>query len=137
MKTTPSSQNETSSATSSAPAADRPATAANPELPRPRVVEDLEGETMVSEDALGNLPLPPEIVTPRLAQLETWDAPAMESGYRVPRQPAEDEASYPEIEAEEGLDEAEEELREVEEEKEQLIERDAEAEEVEEGEREA
>lgn len=76
---------------------------------------------MLAEDELGNLPLPPEIVTPRLAQLETWDAPAMEAGYRVPPQPPEDEADFPEILAEEGADEAEEELRAAQEEDEERL----------------
>ena len=104
MKTNPSPLKE-------APAADRPATASDTEMPGPAVVEDLEANVLVSEDALGNLPLPPEIVTPRLAQLETWDAPATEAGYRVAAQTPEDEAEFPEVFAEEGADEAEEELR--------------------------
>lgn len=111
MKTNPSTPKEAPEAESSAPAADRPATAAGTEMPGPAVVEDLEASVLVSEDALGNLPLPPEIVTPRLAQLETWDAPAAESGYRVAAQTPEDEAEFPEVFAEEGADEAEEELR--------------------------
>lgn len=132
MKTTHSPQKETPEATSSAPAANRPATASNTEMPQPTVMEDEEANAVLSEDALGNLPLPPEIVTPRLAELETWDAPATEAGYRVPPQPAEDEAEYPEIEAEEGLDEAEEELREVQSAEDEQLEK----EEAEDGERE-
>jgi hypothetical protein len=113
------------------------ATAPNAKTPPPMVVEAPEARAMLAEDELGNLPLAPEIVSPRLAQLETWDAPALESGYRVAPQAAEDEAEFPEIFAEEGADEAEEELRALQEEKEQLIEREEEAEEVEDGEREA
>lgn len=113
MKTKQSPQTEATAATSSAPAADRPATAFKREMPDLTVVADLEANMLMSEDALGNLPLPPEIVTPRLAELETWDAPAMESGYRVAPQTAEDEAEFPEVFAEEGADEAEEELRAV------------------------
>jgi hypothetical protein len=56
------------------------------------------------------MPLPPEIVPPRLAQLETWNAPAQESGYRVAPQLSEDEAEFPEVYVEEGADEAAEEL---------------------------
>lgn len=126
MKTTPTTQREASAEESSAPAADRPATALDRETPRPTVQEDTEAKALLTEDELGNLPLPPEIVSPRLAQLETWDAPAQESGYRVPPQPAEDEAEYPEVLAEEGADEAEEELRAVQETEEQLIEQDEE-----------
>ena len=125
-------------ADSSAPAADRPATASTVEMPQPTVVEDPEARALLAEDELGNLPLPPEIVSPRLAELETWDAPAMESGYRVAPQAAEDESEFPEIFAEEGADEAEEELRALQEEKEQLMEHEEkEREEAEDGEREA
>ena len=111
MKTNPSHAKEAPEAESSAPAADRPATASDTEMPGPAVVEDPEAKVLLSEDALGNLPLPPEIVTPRLAQLETWDTPAAESGYRVAAQTPEDEAEFPEVFAEEGADEAEEEQR--------------------------
>lgn len=119
-----------------ATAADRPTTASHVKTPHPTAMEDAEARAMLAEDALGDLPLAPEIVSPRLAQLETWDTPAMESGYRVAPQAAEDEAEFPEIFAEEGADEAEEELRALQEEKEQLIEHEEEAAEVEEGERE-
>lgn len=122
MKTAHSSQHEASAADSSAPAADRPATASNTEPPQPTVSEDMEANTMLSEDPLGNLPMPPEIMVPGLAELETWDAPANESGYRVAPQTAEDEAEFPEILVEEGLDEAEEELRSVQDAEEKLIE---------------
>lgn len=131
MKTTHSTQSEASAADSSAPAADRPATALDRETPSPNVQEDAEAKAELSEDELGNVPLAPEIVSPRLAQLETWDAPAAESGYRVAPQPAEDETAFAEVLVEEGADEAEEELRAVQEEEEQLIEREEEeAEEV-------
>ena len=137
MKTQDSAQRKAMEAESSAPAADRPATASNVEMPQPTVVEDPEARALLAEDELGNLPLPPEIVSPRLAELETWDAPAMESGYRVAPQAAEDESEFPEIFAEEGADEAEEELRALQEEKEQLMEHDEkEREEAEDGERE-
>ena len=137
MKTKDSSQTKGTEADSSAPEADRPATASNVEMPQPTVVEDPEARALLAEDELGNLPLPPEIVSPRLAELETWDAPAMESGYRVAPQAAEDESEFPEIFAEEGADEAEEELRALQEEKEQLMEHDEkEREEAEDGERE-
>ncbi|WP_395746680.1 hypothetical protein [Prosthecobacter sp.] len=124
MKTTSSPQREATAADSSAPAADRPATAQDRETPRPTVLEDPDAKPLLAEDELGNLPLPPEIVSPRLAELETWDAPAQESGYRVPPQPPEDEATYPEILTEEGADEAEEELRAIEEDEEKLMERE-------------
>ena len=138
MKTKVSPQTKATEADSSAPAADGPATASTMEVPQPTLVEDPEARALLAEDELGNLPLPPEIVSPRLAELETWDAPAMESGYRVAPQAAEDESVFPEIFAEEGADEAEEELRALQEEKEQLIEHDEmEREEVEDGEREA
>jgi len=126
MKTVHSSQPKASAADSSAPAADRPATAQDRETPLPLRADDAEGNALLAEDELGNLPVAPEITSPRLAQLETWDASAQESGYRVTPQPAEDEAEFPEVFAEEGLDEAEEELRAVEEEKEQLLEHDEE-----------
>ncbi|WP_395751009.1 hypothetical protein [Prosthecobacter sp.] len=116
MKTSPSSRSENSAATSSAPAANRPATALNIETPPPAV----------TEDPLGNLPLPPEIVSPRLAELETWDAPAQESGYRVVPQAAEDEAEVDELLVEEGADEAEEELLEVQQAEEERLEREVE-----------
>jgi hypothetical protein len=138
MKTQDSSQTKAREADSSAPEADRPATASTVEMPQPTVVEDPEARALLAEDELGNLPLPPEIVSPRLAELETWDAPAMESGYRVAPQAAEDESEFPEIFAEEGADEAEEELRKLQEETEQLLDREEkEREEVEDGEREA
>ena len=89
-----------------------------------------KAKALLAEYEQGNLPLPPEIVSPRLAQLETWDAPALESGYRVTPQTTEDESVFPEIFAEEGADEAETEMRKLQEEKEQLIEREQEAEEV-------
>jgi len=137
MKTQDSSHTKATEADSSAPAADRPATASNVEMPQPTVVEDLEARRFMAEDALGNLPLPPEIVSPRLAELETWDAPAMESGYRVAPQAAEDESEFPEVFAEEGADEAEEELRELQEETEQILDHEEkEREEVEDGGRE-
>lgn len=136
MKKESSPQPKATAADSSAPAANRPATASNIET-SPTVVEDAEANAMLTEDELGNLPLPPELVSPRLTELETWDAPATESGYRVTPQAAEDEAEFPEILVEEGADEAEEELRALEEEKEQLIEREEESEEVEDGERQA
>jgi hypothetical protein len=138
MKTQDSSQTKAMEADSSAPAADRPATASTVEMPQPTVVEDPEARALLAEDELGNLPLPPEIVSPRLAELETWDAPAMESGYRVAPQAAEDESEFPEIFAEEGADEAEEERRALQEETEQLLDHEEkEREEVEDGEREA
>ena len=138
MKTQDSSQTKAMEADSSAPAADRPATASTLEMPQPTVVEDPEARALLAEDELGNLPLAPEIVSPRLAELETWDAPAMESGYRVAPQAAEDESEFPEIFAEEGADEAEEELRKLQEETEQLLDHEEkEREEVEDGEREA
>jgi hypothetical protein len=130
MKTAQSPKQEATASDSSAPAADRPATAANPETPEPTVVEDEEANAMLTEDELGNLPLPPEVTSARLAELETWDAAVTDSGYRVAPQAAEDESEFPEILVEEGVDEAEEELRAVEEEKEQLIEREAEEEEL-------
>jgi len=106
-------------------------------MPQPTVVEDPEARALLAEDELGNLPLPPEIVSPRLAELETWDAPAMESGYRVAPQAAEDESEFPEIFAEEGADEAEEERRVLQEETEQLLDHEEkEREEAEDGERE-
>lgn len=124
-------------ADSPALATDKYATASNVEMPQPSVVEDPEARTLLAEDDLGNLPLPPEIVSPRLAELETWDAPAMESGYRVAPQAAEDESEFPEIFAEEGADEAEEERRALQEETEQLLDHEEkEREEVEDGERE-
>jgi len=107
-------------------AANRPSNAHDRETPRPLRADDAEGNALLAEDELGNLPLAPEIVSPRLARLETWDAPAQESGYRVAPQAAEDEAEFPEVFAEEGADEAEEELRAVQGEKEQLLERDEE-----------
>lgn len=138
MKTQDSSQTKAMEADSSAPAADRPATASNVVMPQPTVVEDPEARALLAEDELGNLPLAPEIVSPRLAELETWDAPAMESGYRVAPQAAEDESEFPEIFAEEGADEAEEELRKLQEETEQLLDHEEkEREEAEDGEREA
>jgi hypothetical protein len=138
MKTQHSPQTKATKADSSAPAADRPATASNVEMPPPTVVEDPEARALLAEDELGNLPLPPEIVSPRLAELETWDAPARESGYRVAPQAAEDESEFPEIFAEEGADEAEEERRELQEETEQVLDHEEkEREEVEDGEREA
>ena len=111
MKTFHSIPPKVSAADSSAPAADGPATAHERETPQPIVVEDRAAKALLTEDELGNLPLPPEIVSLRLAQLETWDAPAQESGYRVAPQLSEDEAEFPEVFAEEGADEAEEELR--------------------------
>ncbi len=138
MKTQDSSQTKAMEADSSAPEADRPATASHVEMPQPTVVEDPEARALLAEDELGNLPLPPEIVSPRLAELETWDAPAMESGYRMAPQAAEDESEFPEIFAEEGADEAEEELRKLQEETEQLLDHEEkEREEVEDGGREA
>jgi hypothetical protein len=126
MKPSRSSRAEDSADTSSAPAADRPATAASIETPPPAVFEDPEARILLAEDPLGNLPLPPEIVSPRLAELETWDTPAQESGYRVAPQAAEDEAEFAEILVEEGADEAEEELLEVQQEEEQRLEREGE-----------
>ncbi|WP_395741360.1 hypothetical protein [Prosthecobacter sp.] len=126
MKTSRSSRSEESADTSSAPAADRPATALDSETPQPTVLEDTEARILLAEDPLGNLPLPPEIVSPRLAELETWDAPAGESGYRVPPQAAEDEAEFPEVLAEEGADEAEEERLAVQQGEEERLERELE-----------
>ena len=85
-----------------------------------------EDRELLAEDPLGNVPLPPEIVTPLLAHLETWDESAQEAGFRVPPQPPDDEAEFPEILAEEGLDEAEEELRSVQEAEETRMEREEE-----------
>lgn len=116
MKTTPSRQQE----------APTPATALDLETPQPEVSEDQDAKDLLAEDPLGNLPLPPEIVSPRLAQLETWDAPAAESGYRVAPQAAEDEAGFAEVMVEEGSDEAEEERRDLQESEEQLIEKEEE-----------
>lgn len=65
----------------------------------------------LSEDPLGNLPLPPEIVTPELKELTAWDEAVGEAGHRVEPVPAEDESEFPEVLVEEGLDEADEEMR--------------------------
>ena len=132
MKTQHTPQKEAPEPESSAPAADRPATASNADMPEPTIDEDSEGKATLTEDELGNYPLPPEVVSPLLAHLETWDESDLESGFRVTPQAAEDESEFPEILVEEGADEAEEELRALEEEKEQLIEHEAEVEEEEE-----
>ena len=125
MKKAHPSPRQVSAADSSAPAADWPVTAADKLAnPQPMLVDDPEAGLMLAEDPLGNLPLPPEIVSPRLAQLETWDTPAAESGYRVAPQTTEDEAGYPEILVEEGADEAEEELRTYQHAEEQRLERE-------------
>jgi hypothetical protein len=57
--------------------------------------QDLPKTKATAEDALGNLPLALKIASPRLAELETWDAAAGESGYRVA---PEDEAEREEVE---------------------------------------
>lgn len=74
-----------------------------------------ELEDRISEDALENIPLPPEIVTPELKELKTWDDSQREFGTRAPSTGLEDESTDPETLVEEGLDEAEEELRTVQE----------------------
>lgn len=88
-----------------------------------------ETDEALAEDTLGNLPLPPEIVAPRLALLETWDESMHGSGFRVEPEPAEDESEFPEVLAEEGVDEAEEEMRALQETEEEKLEREEEEEE--------
>ncbi len=92
----------------------------------PSVADELENT--LAEDPLGNLPIAPEIVAPRLALLETWDESAHGSGFRVPPEPAEDEAEFAEVLVEEGADEAEEEMRSLQETEEEEIVREEEAE---------
>lgn len=85
----------------------------------PRIKKDSEVKTarntdkqdMLSEDQLGNIPLPPEIVASQLEHLEVRDEAAGASGHHTARVLPEDEAEYPETFVEEGIDEAEEELR--------------------------
>ena len=50
MKTASSSPSKATEADSSAPAADRPATASNVEMPQPTVVEDPEARTLLASD---------------------------------------------------------------------------------------
>ncbi|MDB6005932.1 MAG: hypothetical protein JWR15_2919 [Prosthecobacter sp.] len=101
-----------------------PSNAPNLEPQLPSVADELD--QTLAEDLLGNLPLAPEIVAPRLALLETWDESVHGSGFRVPPMPSEDEAEFPEVLAEEGLDEAEEEMRAAQETEEEAIVREEE-----------
>jgi hypothetical protein len=119
MKTPPST---------TAPAGASSSTSARDQEPRlPSLADELDER--LAEDPLGNLPLPPEIVAPRLALLETWDESVHGSGFRVPPELAENEAEFPEVLVEEGADEAEEERRELQEGEEKELEREEEEEE--------
>ncbi|OYW72423.1 MAG: hypothetical protein B7Z37_24890 [Verrucomicrobia bacterium 12-59-8] len=118
MKTPPSTTAPTT--------ASSPSIAPNLEPQVPSVADELDNT--LAEDPLGNLPIAPEIVAPRLALLETWDESAHGSGFRVPPQPTEDEAEFSKVLVEEGADEAEEELRALQETEEEEIVREEEKE---------
>ena len=104
----------TTSPPSSNPAASAPDEGeARKRFPRDQVTGSL------TEDELGNVPMPPEIVRPELADLTSWDEAADDTGHRVEPIISEDETPVAELLVSEGLDEAEEELRSLDEEQEQ------------------
>ncbi len=78
------------------------------------IISQADEQDLLSEDGQGNLPMPPEIVTPVLDILETWDEAPGSFGHRVGRLLPDDEAGYSQSLVEEGLDEAEEDLRSLE-----------------------
>ena len=94
-----------------------------PPLPRETAAtEPLETAWRIAEDPLENVPLPPEIVSPELKNLKTWDDAQEEFGIRAPATGGDDESVYAEVFVEEGLDEAEEERRTVQENEERVTE---------------
>ena len=80
--------------------------------------QDFSERDALSEDALGNVPMAPELVSADLKDLTAWDEPVNDTGTRAPQFHLDDETESAEILVEEGLDEADEELREADEQRE-------------------
>jgi hypothetical protein len=95
------------------PSQKRSETGSPPSAAARDAADEIEEPVMLTEDALGNIPLAPEIVDPKLAELTKWDESPDSSGHRVPPITPEDEAQDTELLVEEGLDEAEDELRDL------------------------
>lgn len=122
-------ESETGASTDRDAASFTDAEIAAPDGPPPLPPETAESEApemteRIAEDALENVPLPAEIVTPELKELKTWDEPHEEFGTRAPATGLDDESIDPETLVEEGLDEAEEELRTVQENEERVAEKE-------------
>ena len=72
---------------------------------------DIGDQESLNEDSLGNVPLPPEIMSPDLEEITAWDEAATDSGHRITPVTSEDETQAAMTLVEEGMDEADEELR--------------------------